>query len=184
MYMKKRLILKKYIFLCVFICAISVFLNAFMCTFKNIDISLYNIQSDSFVSKFFIVVNIPTDIISSMMSNHQNSNKKHNENTTETSFYDISVISIYSFLNDYKTVNKHIIEINDGIISNVYKNVLVNSPLKIPLWRCIVFVLLFRLLFNILPRSVSIKKISYTKKLVLCCRKVQAFLFWSEKCFR
>lgn len=165
MYMKKKLILNNYIFLCVFICVINIFFNAFMCTFKNIEISLDNIQSDSFVSKFFMVVNMPTDIIASMMSyNHQNSNKKHNENTTKISFDDISMISICSFFNDYKTVNKHIIEINDGIISNLYKNILVNSPLKIPLWRCIVFVLLFRLLFNILPRSVSVKKDIIYKK--------------------
>lgn len=183
--MNKKLVLKNYLFFCVFICAISVFFNAFICTFKNIDISLDNIQSDPFVSKFFTVVNIPADIISSMMSdNSQNSNKKHNGNTTKISFDDISIITICSFLNDCKTVNKYIIEITDKIISNVYQNVLVSSSLKIHLWRCIVFVLLFRLLFNILPRSVSVKKMLYTKKLVLCCRKVQAFLFWSEKCFR
>ncbi len=46
---------------------------------------------------------------------------------------------------------------------NFKSNAVINDvdyPLKIPFWEFIFFILLFRMIFNVLPRSVSVKNLT------------------------
>jgi len=157
MYMKNRLIFVIFSF------GISLcfMLNVFAVYIKNADTPLKTDSANGVVSKFFTVLNFSNDIVSSMVKSKTAAENKINNKNTQTKkngVFDAALTGVSinpSGYNNFKTkICGHILTLKDSLLAQN----LINYPLKIPFWRVIVFILLFRMLFNVLPRSISIRK--------------------------
>lgn len=138
------------------ICVIALFVfNVFSLTFdykKELALTKTDV-----IEQFFSTVNFPTDIISKMVQNKtvpQNMPETDNKIKLKIKEYMLS-LNIFSFAEKTSYV------CNQALHFCIYDNNIfaekIEYPLKIPFWRSIILLLLLKLLFNILPRSVSIK---------------------------
>lgn len=133
-------------------------LNIFAMYVKNADISLKANVPNTVVSKFFKVLNFSNDIVSSMGKQKTTTQNKKNTQTKKDNVWDISFTSISINYANYENI-KNELKQQISILTNLFSaQYLIDYPLKIPFWRIIVFILLFRMLFNVLPRSISIRK--------------------------
>ena len=106
---------------------------------------------------FFSAVNYSNDIISSMIKSGKAAGDKINHNKTQNcNFVDVVFIPVQIFKNTYKIIKNEFKKNELNFKSNSVIND-VDYPLKIPFWEFIFFILLFKMLFNVLPRSVSVK---------------------------
>ena len=141
-------------FISVFIIVLFVF-NIFSLTF---DYKKENtLTKIALVEHFFSTVNFPTDIISKMVKSKtapQNMPETDNKIKLKIKEYVLS-LNILSFTEKVSSVYNKLLSFCIGSNNIFAENI--EYPLKIPFWRSIILLLLMRLLFNILPRSVSIK---------------------------
>lgn len=138
------------------VCVIALFVfNVFSLTFDyKKDMTL---TKTALVEKFFSTVNSPTDIISKMVQNKtspQNMPDTDNKIKLKIKEYMLS-LNVFSFTEKVSSVYNEVLSFC-VYGSNVFAEK-IEYPLKIPFWRSIILLLLIKLLFNILPRSVSIK---------------------------
>lgn len=136
-------------------------LNIFAVYIKNTDMSLKTNVPDTVVSKFFTVVNFSNDIVSSMLKQKTAGENKINNKNTQTqknNILDIAVTNISINFSNYKNIKTKLYQQISVLKNSLSAQCLIDYPLKIPFWRIIVFILLFKMLFNVLPRSISISK--------------------------
>jgi len=158
MYIMRNKFIPSLFYLGVFLCFI---LNIFCMYVKNTDISLKAGAATDVVSKFFKVVNFSNDIVSSMAKSKAASENKINNKNTQTkknNILDAALTNVSINSSAYKNIKATIYGQFLTLKDSAVMWHLINYPLKIPFWRIIVFILLFRMLFNILPRSISIRK--------------------------
>lgn len=110
----------------------------------------------SSLEQILFAVQTPSDILSSMIQTNkttqQNSNKKEKEDAKF--FYECLLpieitIPIVSTVNNLLATNANIF-MSENFVADI------EYPIKIPFWQCIFLVLLLRLLFVVLPRSISV----------------------------
>lgn len=78
---------------------------------------------------------------------------------------DIIFTGNYNFFNN----NASIFYFSLVVMALFLFNCFVLTCFNFDMWRCIVFLLIFKMLFNILPRSISIKTLLNTKSLCFVC---------------
>ncbi|GAB1402594.1 hypothetical protein MASR1M68_15050 [Elusimicrobiota bacterium] len=106
---------------------------------------------------FFSAVNYSNDIVSSMMKDSGVAGSKIKNVLQSENVFDVVFIPIgQTFKSVYKTIKNELKKNDFNFKSHTVING-VDYPLKIPFWQFIVFILLFKMLFNVLPRSVSVK---------------------------
>ncbi|MDD5021918.1 MAG: hypothetical protein PHR82_07330 [Endomicrobiaceae bacterium] len=126
---------------------------------KNCDISFNNGGVGNFTAEFFAVSNVSNDIVSSMMRNSDVAGSRINNNSMQDdNVFDIAFIPIgqTTFKSAYKNIKNELKKNEYLQLKSLAGLGDVDYPLKIPFWQFIVFILLFRMLFNVLPRSVSV----------------------------
>jgi len=160
MRMNKNMLKKQYLFiilslgisLCFLFNASAMCLKC--CTTVNSD------GKGSLTAGFFSAVNYANDIVSSMMKSGDAAGNKINHNKINCcDVLDIVFIPVQTLKNTYKLIKN---EFNKNEL-NFKSNAVVNDvdyPIKIPFWEFIFFILLFRMIFNVLPRSVSVKNLT------------------------
>ncbi len=125
----------------------------------NYDLSFNSKSFGDFKTDFFAVTNSSNDIISSMIA--QNGVAGNSINTAQTNDKDfLNVVFIaagQNFKSFYKNINSQFKKYKNSYLKNLIVSDSVDYPLKIPFWEFIFFILLFKMLFNVLPRSVSVK---------------------------
>ena len=154
--MKKYINLKFISFFVMSLFLFNIFSLSLNCEKKDILIKT------SFVEQFFSVLNSPSDIVSKMLQEKQNpsdTNKKNNTDKDKTfgvNDYILPVIISTVFTGLFFGSCLYKIFINNDLLNKV-----IEYPLKIPFWLSIFLLLLIKILFNVLPRSISI---NYNKK--------------------
>lgn len=136
-------------------------LNIYGMYVKNADMPLKAGAATDVISKFFTVVNFSNDIVSSMVKNKTGcGNKINNKNTQskKNNILDAALTNVSINSSAYKNIKAKIYCSLLTLKNSTVMQNFINYPLKIPFWRIIVFILLFRMLFNVLPRSISIRK--------------------------
>ena len=121
---------------------------------------------DDIAGKFFASINMTTGILSTMFPQPAQS-KNQTPKTTEKDNKNFIKISEY-----ISTANLIIAVLNLNMFFAVYKikilenfsNTFKSYPLKIPLRMCIFLLLLMKMLFNVLPRSVSLSSLFCVKR--------------------
>lgn len=115
----------------------------------------YEFTELSSIEQIFSNIQNPTDILSNKINKNrtnttQNENSKNEDNTKILDYVlPTTTINVLSFCQTYQIKNIII------FISN-YIDTEIQYPMKIP-FRCFIFLLLIlKLLFNVLPRSISI----------------------------
>ena len=143
-------------------------LMTFFLFFNFVSLTLVNVKDNKAVSfgivaKFFSVKNFSTDIVEKMFvqkmqkNKHNNKTNKKEQNKNQNmlvSLLNSEITSVFNF------------EFNNFISTIIlytydYSKQILDYPLKIPFWRCIFLLLILKILFNVLPRSISI---NYNKK--------------------
>ncbi len=132
------------------------FMSLTITNIKNTDV----IKS-SIIEHFFAVKTFSDDIVANMLSQKMNGNKqqKNNKNSDKKDFNKITEFLVPAIV--YKTI------LNSGFnFNNINSDILfltnylskeIEYPLKIPFWLLSVFLLLLtKILFNVLPRSISV----------------------------
>lgn len=139
----------------------------FFLMFNIFSLILNNIKNGEFIGlnvteQFFSVKNFSDNIIKQMLSNKMFTNKQHKKDSKNSKkeqnnnkFYEFLLPSItlpvlsssYFSFNMYAFVSFHVIN---------YLSTEIEYPLKIPFLLCIFLMLILKMLFNILPRSISI----------------------------
>lgn len=150
---------------------VSIFVTSFL-IFNIISLILINVKNnkvDNFgiVAQFFSVKNFSTDIVGKMflqkIQKHKKDNKanKKEQNNNQNNLLLLSGVQIISSINfEFNNFAQTL-----SIISLYTYNLktILNYPLKIPFWRIIFLLLILKILFNVLPRSISI---NYNKKYI------------------
>ena len=130
------------------------FMSLTITNIKNTDV----IKS-SIVEHFFAVKTFSDDIVANMLSQKMNGNKqqKNNKNSDKKDFNKITEFLVPSMV--YKTTLTSTFNFNNVNIEFIanYLSKEIEYPLKIPFWLLSVFLLLLtKILFNVLPRSISV----------------------------
>ena len=118
----------------------------------------------TFTEQFFSALNLPSDIVSKILQEKQNpydTNRKNNTDKDKT-----FVVNDYMLPVVISTVFTGLFFgscLYKVFISNDLLNKVIEYPLKIPFWLSIFLLLLIKILFNVLPRSISI---NYNKKYI------------------
>ena len=148
---------------------LSLFIMFFL-VFNIVSLILTNIKYNDFsllsiTEQFFSVRSFSSDIVENLFLQKMQGNKQHKKtneskqkNNKENYFLLTdrivpTLLSINIVLNMFPNTN--IIYIQNCL------NKEINYPLKIPFWQLIFLLLILKILFNILPRSISI---NYNKK--------------------
>jgi len=105
---------------------------------------------------FFSAVNFSNNIVSSMIKDSGVAGNKIKNVVQSESVFDVVFIPIgQTFKSAYKNI-KNELKKNEYLQLKSLSVGDVDYPLKIPFWEFIFFILLFRMIFNVLPRSVSV----------------------------
>ena len=140
----------------------------FFLLFNSVSLTLVNVKDNKvmncgIVSKFFFAKDFSMNVVEKMFTNKMQKNKQDNktskkeQDTNQNNVFLLPYTQVTSFLN---------FEFNNFVNAiSLYtydcsKSVL-DYPLKIPFWRLIFLILILKLLFSVLPRSISI---NYNKK--------------------
>lgn len=145
--------------------ALSLFVVLFL-MFSFMSLTITNISNTDVVKSsifehFFAVKTFSDDIIANMLSQKMNGNKKQNnkKDTDKKDFNKISEFlmpSIISEIMSNSNLNFNSLNSDILLITN-YLSKEIEYPLKIPFWLLSVFLLLLtKILFNVLPRSISV----------------------------
>ena len=132
-------------------------------SFNFLSLSLFNGKESTLIKyssfeQILSALQTPTDLISKMMDNNEsektNNTKKDKEKNSTFLEYLLPVISvnISSILNNF---NIYPIKYLVNSIYNCF-SMEIDYPIKIPFLRCIFLLLLLKLIFSILKRSISI----------------------------
>lgn len=149
--MKKYINLKFISFFVMSLFLFNVFSLSLNCEKKDILIKT------SFVEQFFSALNSPSDIVSKMLQEKQNpsgTNKKNNTDKDKTfgaNDYMLPVVISTVFTGLFFGGCLYKVFINNDLLNKV-----IEYPLKIPFWLSVFLLLLIKILFNVLPRSISI----------------------------
>ena len=115
-----------------------------------------NFVKGSSLEQILFAVQTPSDILSSMMQTDKTSQQnKENKKQKDTNFF-------YEYLLPVEITLPTVSSISNLLTSNVSIYVTENFvseveyPIKIPFLQCIFLILLLRLLFVVLPRSISV----------------------------
>ena len=130
------------------------FMSLTITNIKNTDV----IKS-SIVEHFFAVKTFSDDIVANKKKKKMNGNKqqKNNKNSDKKDFNKITEFLVPSMV--YKTTLTSTFNFNNVNIEFIanYLSKEIEYPLKIPFWLLSVFLLLLtKILFNVLPRSISV----------------------------
>lgn len=115
-----------------------------------------NFVKDSSLEQILFAVQTPSDILSSMMQTDKSAQQnKGNKTQKDTNFF-------YEYLLPVEITLPTVSSISNLLTSNI--NVFMSEnfvaeveyPIKIPFLQCIFLILLLRLLFVVLPRSISV----------------------------
>ena len=156
--MKKYINLKFISFFVMSLFLFNVFSLSLNCEKKNI------LVKTSFVEQFFSALNLPSDIVSKMLQEKQNpsdTNKKNNADKGKTlcvNDYMLPVVISTVFTGIFFCSCLYKVFVNSDLLNKI-----IEYPLKIPFWLSIFLLLLIKILFNVLPRSISI---NYNKKYI------------------
>lgn len=110
----------------------------------------------SSLEQILFAVQTPSDILSSMMQTDKTSQQdKENKNQKDTNFFYEYLLPVEITLPTVSSIS-NLLTSNTGIY--VTENFVseVEYPIKIPFLQCIFLILLLRLLFVVLPRSISV----------------------------
>ena len=143
--------------------ALSLFVVLFlMLNFMSLTVT--NIKNtgvfkSSIVEHFFAVKTFSDDIVAKMLSQKMNGDKQQNskKNSDKKEFNKITEFLVPSMV--YKTTLNSSFNFNNVDITFIanYLSKVIEYPLKIPFWLLSVFLLLLtKILFNALPRSISV----------------------------
>ena len=145
--------------------ALSFFVVLFL-MFNFMSLTITNIKNtdvikSSIIEHFFAVKTFSDDIVANMLSQKMNGNKQQNskKDTDKKDFNKITEFLVPAIV--YKTTLDSSFNFNSAnsgtpYITN-YLSKEIEYPLKIPFWLLSVFLLLItKILFNVLPRSISI----------------------------
>lgn len=143
-------------------------LVAFFLFFNMLSLTLTNVKDNKvvnlgIVAQFFSAKNFSMDIVEKMFAQKMQNNKQDNktnkkeENNNQNNVVLLSNTAItslfnFEFSNFVSTIAVYTCECSKTIL---------DYPLKIPFWRLIFLLLILKVLFNVLPRSISI---NYNKK--------------------
>ena len=145
--------------------ALSLFVVLFL-MFNFMSLTITNISNTDVVKSsifehFFAVKTFSDDIIANMLSQKMNGTKqqKSNKDTDKKDFNKITEFLVPSIV--YKTLLNSgfsFNNVNNGVLFLInYLSKEIEYPLKIPFWLLSVFLLLLtKILFNVLPRSISV----------------------------
>lgn len=158
--MKQNYKIKTLSFFIILLFVLNIFSLSFCFEKNNISVT------SSLVGKFFASINMTTDILSTMFpqtaqneTHTKKTNKEENKNFIKINEYigttnlAITVLILSMIFVVSKTKN----------LMN-FVNTLRSYPLKIPLRACIFLLLIKKILFNVLPRSVSIEGFNFVAK--------------------
>lgn len=119
----------------------------------------------TFTEQFFSALNLPFNLMSTLVQEKQNNSAqdKKNNSKKDNKAFDLRdcilpvVISLmFRCLFGYSYISR-------VVINNDILNKIIEYPLKIPFWLSVFLLLLIKILFNVLPRSISI---NYNKKYI------------------
>ncbi len=143
-------------------------LVTFFLFFNILSLMLTNVKDNKvinfgIVAQFFSAKNFSMDIVEKMFAQKMQNNKQDNktnkkeENNNQNNVVLLSNTAItslfnFEFSNFTSTITVYTYECSKTIL---------DYPLKIPFWRLIFLLLILKILFNVLPRSISI---NYNKK--------------------
>lgn len=154
--MNKNVLKKQYLFVILSLGISLCFLfNAFAMSLKSYT-TVNSDGSGSLTAGFFSAINLSNDIVSSMMKDSGVAGSKIKNVVQGESVFDVVFIPIgQTFKSAYKNIKNEVKknDLNFKLYSVVNG---VDYPLKIPFWEFIFFILLFKMIFNVLPRSVSV----------------------------
>lgn len=157
--MNMNLLKKQYVFIILSLSISVCFLfNASAMCLKNYDISFNNGGVGNFTTEFFAVTNMSNDIVASMIKDSGVAGSKIKNVVQSENVFDVVFIPIgQTFKSVYKNIKN---EVKKSDLNFKPYSVMngVDYPLKIPFWEFIFFILLFRMIFNVLPRSVSVTR--------------------------
>ena len=126
--------------------------NTFSSILTNIKGS--NIIGLSITEQFFSVKAFSDNIVKKMLSNKFQTNKQHKkENNDKVYEFLVPSVILSTALNLNLSVNMGVFL---GICKQIYLNREIEYPLKIPFWQIIFLLLILKILFYVLPRSISI----------------------------
>lgn len=150
--MEKYINLKFISFLLIVLFSLNIFSSTLSLCKEKI-----SVKTSSF-EQIFSALNMPSKVLSNILKNkigntaNNKQNNKQNENkTVKTNEYLLPVLNsiVFSGIYFYNSLSK-IIEYGYFLIK------VVEYPLKIPFWLSIFLLLIIKILFNVLPRSISI----------------------------
>ncbi len=143
-------------------------LVAFFLFFNSLSLTLANIKDNRVISfgivaQFFSAKNFSMDIVKKMFAQKMQNNKQNNETNEKEQDNNQNNVVLLPNIGIMSLFN---IGYNNLVGTNVLytydcSKTILNYPLKIPCWRLIFLLLLLKLLFNVLPRSISI---NYNKR--------------------
>ena len=134
------------------------FISLTLVRVKDTKVTSFGIVAQFFSAKNFSMNVIEKMFAQKMQKNKQNNktNKKEENNNKSNDFLipntEITSLVNFEFTNFVSTVALYTYDCSKTIL---------DYPLKIPFWRLIFLLLILKILFNVLPRSISI---NYNKK--------------------
>lgn len=157
--MNMNMLRKQYLFIILSLGISFCFLfNAFAVCLENCDMSFNNGGVGNFAAEFFAVTNMSNDIVSSMIKDSGVAGSKIKNVVQYDNVFDVVFIPIgqTSLKSAYKNIKNELKKNEYLQLKSLSNTGDVDYPIKIPFWEFIFFVLLFRMIFNVLPRSVSV----------------------------
>ena len=146
---------------------VSIFVTFFL-FFNILSLMLTNVKDNKvinfgIVAQFFSAKNFSMGIVEKMFAQKMQNNKKDNktnkkeENNNQNNVVLLSNTAITSLFNfEFSNFTSTI-----AVYTYECSKTILDYPLKIPFWRLIFLLLILKILFNVLPRSISI---NYNKK--------------------
>ena len=146
------------------------FFVMFFLVFNIVSLILTNIKYNEFsnssiTEQFFSVRNFSSDIVEKLFLQKMQGNKqqkktnetKEKDNKENTFLLTDKIVTMLSSVN----IISDIFSSTNMFCTQIYLDKEINYPLKIPFWELIFLLLILKMLFCVLPRSISI---NYNKK--------------------
>ena len=144
-------------------------LITFFLLFNFISLTIVNIKdtkviSFGIVAQFFSAKNFSMNVVEKMFAQKMQKNKQDNKaNKKDQENNKNSIVFLLPNVNIMSMFGFAFYNFTDSVAIYTYEyvNRILDYPLKIPFWRLIFLLLILKILFNLLPRSISI---NYNKK--------------------
>ena len=144
-------------------------LITFFLLFNFISLTIVNIKdtkviSFGIVAQFFSAKNFSMNVVEKMFAQKMQKNKQDNKaNKKDQENNKNSIVFLLPNVNIMSMFGFAFYNFTDSVAIYTYEyvNRILDYPLKIPFWRLIFLLLILKILFNVLPRSISI---NYNKK--------------------